>query len=414
MTATPDGLRVSEIDGLRGWAALCVVVFHELQQTMGFLHPQIPGARWWLFVDGPMAVYVFFILSGDSLSTAFVTTGQLRGLQRMMAKRYFRLSVPIFLSVTATLIVMRLGLVRNQQAAVIVHGQSWLGTFLMFRASMGDVVHYAMLGVFGWADAPLNFNSFLWTMPVEMVGSFLLFCYLPLVPRLRWPMAVTFGLMAGFAWLTMYFGFFFFGILLAQLRAAGLFAWLRKSLFSRFAGAAVIACAYGYEYWRHAYPAPNPLRTDALAVAENFLFLHALAIIAILVVCGVYMSLDAVWFFRTRISRILGQLSFGIYLFQLPIICSLESILIIRYAGHLDNLRWVLGIAAVSIAATAAVAAFFRMIELMILDKIDFLIRLLFDTPTAPPLRPQRPGQTGAAPSMQSTAPVIGSVVRKV
>jgi peptidoglycan/LPS O-acetylase OafA/YrhL len=59
--------RYEEIDGIRGWASLFVLVHHI--RYMAFAKLQIPiDWKYFVFADGPAMVRTFFILSGDALS----------------------------------------------------------------------------------------------------------------------------------------------------------------------------------------------------------------------------------------------------------------------------------------------------------------------------------------------------------
>src|SRR5690242_4690965 len=109
-------LRVHEIDGVRGWAALSVVVFHLFWELFGGEVPTFRSAALRFWLDGPLAVYVFFVLSGDALSWPFFASGDARILDRTVVKRYFRLAIPIFYSSLLCFLLMRAGLTFNHQA----------------------------------------------------------------------------------------------------------------------------------------------------------------------------------------------------------------------------------------------------------------------------------------------------------
>ena len=80
--------RIHEIDGLRGSASLVVVTFHFTWETFGFIQPSITNGYVKFFLDGPLAVYIFFVLSGDALSTPFLHSRNMSIWQRAVAKRY--------------------------------------------------------------------------------------------------------------------------------------------------------------------------------------------------------------------------------------------------------------------------------------------------------------------------------------
>jgi Acyltransferase family len=72
-----DARRVNHLDGLRGIAALTVVVFHYLSAFVPALTPDQTANPYWLsdtplavVFNGPFAVVVFFVLSGFVVSKA--------------------------------------------------------------------------------------------------------------------------------------------------------------------------------------------------------------------------------------------------------------------------------------------------------------------------------------------------------
>ena len=70
------GARLRYLDGLRGWAAVSVVVFHSSWEMLGGIEPSLRSVRLVLINDGPFAVIIFFVLSGFALSTGYTHTRQ--------------------------------------------------------------------------------------------------------------------------------------------------------------------------------------------------------------------------------------------------------------------------------------------------------------------------------------------------
>ncbi len=63
----PGASRIGALDGLRGWAALVVVVFHFTWEMWGVHFPvfrQFPAS----LINGQLAVSIFFTLSGYVLT----------------------------------------------------------------------------------------------------------------------------------------------------------------------------------------------------------------------------------------------------------------------------------------------------------------------------------------------------------
>lgn len=85
------GARFLALDGLRGFAALAVVLHH-------FASVYRIKPRWYLapFTAGTAAVLLFFLLSGFVLSVPFWQTGTNGSYTRYLTRRFFRIYVPYF------------------------------------------------------------------------------------------------------------------------------------------------------------------------------------------------------------------------------------------------------------------------------------------------------------------------------
>ncbi len=100
--SAPPRRRLTGLDGLRGVAALAVVVSHILGTTPAFIDPASGSVAWWLSYtpisllwNGKEAVIVFFVLSGFVLSRPFLgsTTPSWRAYY---PRRLIRLYLPMW------------------------------------------------------------------------------------------------------------------------------------------------------------------------------------------------------------------------------------------------------------------------------------------------------------------------------
>jgi peptidoglycan/LPS O-acetylase OafA/YrhL len=55
-----ENTRIKEIDGIRGWAALCVLVFHVAGELFGNIYPIFKSGYFRFFLDGHLAVCILY------------------------------------------------------------------------------------------------------------------------------------------------------------------------------------------------------------------------------------------------------------------------------------------------------------------------------------------------------------------
>lgn len=370
VSTTKRFVRVDEIDGIRGWASLCVVIFHVCLETFSKLHPHFINPASFFFFDGPMAVYVFFILSGDALSTPFLSTGNKFSLDKMVIKRYFRLAAPIAVITAITVLAIEAGITFNEEAATIVHREDWLSILMPGSFTPSDAIRYPFLTVFSFQDGGKGFNAFLWTMPIELTGSFMVFLYLYVHGRIKHHGVVICALIAFTLVANKWYTLFFIGVLFSHMRTTGLLDHIRGKLPMRIAAPLLALSAYALEYRFLSVPdvavAADMLDHIIIFAQDNKKFL-----MAILFVTGVYLSKDMRDLFRNGISRFLGRISFPIYLAQALVICTYSSFVIVKAANYLDRVEVCVAIGVTGVAITMAFGYFLSILEVHIMRLID-------------------------------------------
>jgi peptidoglycan/LPS O-acetylase OafA/YrhL len=347
--------RVDHIDGLRGWASLSVLCFHMLWETFGALFPVLRNPYTSFLLDGPLAVYVFFVLSGDALATPFLRRGERAAVSRLAVKRYFRLTIPILMTCLLTWALMRFSLTAHHAAAAIVHRQDWLGSFLAIEPSLVRCVRFALIGVYVKTEATTSYNPFLWTMSIELVGSMLVFLVLYAWKDLKRPAACAVGIALFLFAMGSLFSLFFVGIAFAHWRATGALArfaaapwqWAGVGLGLLAAAASVLVRTLGYE-------------AQILG--------GMLCAVALVAVCHVHAG--AIRFFSSGVSRFLGRISFPLYLVQFPVLVSATSWWIVD-AGAGLGLRQALLIGFGSTALVMVVSVGFEWVEARLLRRAN-------------------------------------------
>ncbi len=84
-TAAPKAPKLDSLIGLRGVAAMAVVISHIINTAPALVHPGLWSVAWWfsytpinLLWDGDESVLLFFVLSGFVLARPFTRKEQRR------------------------------------------------------------------------------------------------------------------------------------------------------------------------------------------------------------------------------------------------------------------------------------------------------------------------------------------------
>jgi len=363
MPRPPSG-RFDMLDGVRGWAALSVVLFHIFWEIFGALVPAFRNPVTGFLFDGQLAVCVFFVLSGEALSASFFAGKGDALTVRLAIKRYPRLATPILAASLVIFALDRLDLVFSQQAALIVHRPVWMGGWLAVPLTFADTLRYSLIDVFTSAGADNAINPILWTMRVELPGSFVVFAILLIWKRFSRPRTLLLSLFvvalaAPTGSTANFLSCFFAGVAFADWRARGLFAaWGRRFVWPSLAAIGVIAAADG--------------------ILHCFGWQPGKTAFAIVLMLAVHASPPLVAFFSGRLSRALGRISFPLYLIQFPVLLSATSWLIVRAgAAGPPSLFAIWGISLASVAGCLLAAIAFSPIETLTRRLGDALVAVV-------------------------------------
>lgn len=347
--------RLTEIDGIRGWAAISVLVQHFVL-IFGVLYPPLAHPDF-IMMNGMLAVQVFFILSGDALSSGFFQNNDIGQLHRLVLKRYPRLTFPILISCFTVFLVSSAGFNFLAMAVTPLHKhQAWTG------ASPTDfyyMLYYSFIRVYLELPTSLGvYHPFLWTMSIELIGSFLVFSYLYLYKKLNFPFYYLVGITSfAFAFFPMYAGFFL-GMILGWLRQRGGINYLLQSSCWQVGSTICLFSLVAL--------------SDFIATTAN---IHLRVLLALTLLGGVYSNRWLLSFFRNRVSQFLGALSFPLYVMHFAVLISITSYLIIWFDknGGLSAVAVSLIILASFISSFAA-AWLLRQIEIPYLRKLGVLV----------------------------------------
>jgi peptidoglycan/LPS O-acetylase OafA/YrhL len=172
-----DG-RLQQLDGLRGLAALVVVIFHFLSAfAPDFIPDQtdrpnlLADTPFGILFNGPFAVSIFFVLSGFVVSNA--AAKRKTPIYLNLVLRYVRLAVPVLFSVIFAWALLKL-IPTATLALGTIMPHTWLHwTYQGEIPSLLTALRHGILTVFIRGNS--NFNNVLWTMQLELLGSFALY-----------------------------------------------------------------------------------------------------------------------------------------------------------------------------------------------------------------------------------------------
>jgi peptidoglycan/LPS O-acetylase OafA/YrhL/GT2 family glycosyltransferase len=364
---TSPSRRLTELDSLRGLAALTVVFAHYLHlfpagpgpyQPVGDVVAVVSATPLYIIFAGREAVILFFLLSGFVLSLPWLE-GRAMDYSAFVIRRGFRIWVPYVVAVFGAVALNALCYRGPIEGVTEWFNRSWSDPLTV--RSVAD--HLLLVGTFDFNQ----FNPAFWSLVHEMRVSLVFPFVMALCVRKKW-LHVTLaagilsllGVLASKQWgggtdffySIHYLAFFMVGMLLARHRTelSGWFAGL--PLASKAAMVAFALATYAYGRW------------------AKYVFLQDW-VIAVGASLGIVASLSGGGFARflnRRPVRFLGEVSYSLYLTHAALmLCAVHLLHDVLPMG---------AILALAFAATLVLtAASYRWVELPAIAAGRFLCR---------------------------------------
>lgn len=173
--------KINSAESIRGLACLAVVFSHLSLSFIPYLHRfdendvannsliyiihHSPFAFWY---SGTAAVFIFFVLSGYVLSYAICKQPEQISikLKNMWIKRYPRLMIPTLGSCLLIWVVFNTIHIDSR------HVGGWLQIYATQSFPLKTAIYEGTIGSFFFAESSINWV--LWTMTIELLGSFTL------------------------------------------------------------------------------------------------------------------------------------------------------------------------------------------------------------------------------------------------
>ncbi len=338
---TGHGMRVGrllQLEGLRGLAAVTVVVWHflwafapwELGAVAGWPAQGLAGNVATALMDGPAAVAVFFVLSGFVIPLRFFRSGQSRAVVEAAAKRWPRLAGLSVLAVLFAYGLFHFGLFHYREAGNLT-GSDWLASYgggvpgRVPTPSLTGALREGLLGAF--LDKSDAYDPVLWTMRHELFGSFVSMALALVICRVS-TKACGVVLISAAVLATAVDPW-----LLSFVAGTGLafVVWTRRARLSAFATAVSISLGlflFGYLEPVGAYSFV-PVIQDAAGYRYDRILLHTVS--GLLIILGLVSNEQVGRAFAAKPLLLLGRLSFPVYVFHFPLLCSLGCGLFVMF-----------------------------------------------------------------------------------
>ncbi|MEP3479990.1 MAG: acyltransferase [Fuerstiella sp.] len=332
--------KLQQLEGLRGTAAVVVLVSH-LRRTFfleekAWVESELPYAVSVCieaFFDGKFGVWLFWVMSALVLSLRYHATadvGQANGLMTSATiRRYPRLVLPSAASVLIAWILHANGWMTHVKLAALLGPEyhPWLASFYQFDPSLFTALKSGMYSCFFDYNPEAAYNPVLWSMEVELYGSFFLFGYLTLIGKHPARLLIYMATLAVVFQLKVHWlNSFVLGAMICDgfVNQERLKRWVPKFVTSSF----LFVVHSRLIAWLLILPVLFLIGLPNFAGVLN-LFLSAA------VAAYVTVSQPAAGFFARRIPVFLGKISFGLYLIHLPLICSVAYPLYTTFSEYL-------------------------------------------------------------------------------
>ncbi len=181
--------KIAYLDGIRGVAAFLVFFHHYLlafysayftfdlnATNLHGLDVKYGQSVLSVFSNGNFCVHIFFVLSGLVLSRKYYRSNQFEVVVSGVQRRFLRLYIPVATTMIIAYIMMVSKLFYNMQVCQLTHSEWWLGGLWNFSNPFGRLLTCLKVSTMFQGDSA--FDTSLWTMSIELTGSFFVFAFL--------------------------------------------------------------------------------------------------------------------------------------------------------------------------------------------------------------------------------------------
>jgi len=244
--------------------------------------------------------------------------------------------IPALISILCTYVILRTGFVNSKTTAAITGSSGWLATFWNFTPHVMTALYQGTVGVFFGNQN--SYNTSLWTMHLELFGSFLIFMFLALFGNFkrRWILYGVFSLLL----VKTYYLAFLLGVVISDIWVTQ--PQLKQKLHTPKMSIFFLVSGLLLGSWY--VPAVYHVfyQNFSLFGIESYYTGIALQIVgAAILIVAVLTSAPVTKVLETKPIQFLGHISFSLYLIHLIILSSFAATLfnhLIRHFAYLASL----------------------------------------------------------------------------
>ena len=310
--------------------------------------------------SGHFAVVTFFTLSGFVLTYKYFQNHQQKDLHRQAAKRYFRLAIPIFCIVIVSYLLIANGAMSNVSKVAHLTGSRELGDIFDFVPNVSMAFYDATIGVL--VDKNTAFNPVLWTMSIELLGSFLVFGMAALIGNMKKRWLIYIGAIITLS--HSYYVCFILGMMLADIvNTTGFVEYVRQKVSKFYVYGLLLVVAVLASF-------PDPLSIDVSKTFYNSLLIPNVDVewaFQLWQFFGAFMLLSVILarpelqrILSSRVLVFLGGISFAVYLTHYLVLHSLGdwTYVLMRGSHGPNSSAWVAAV--VTVAMTIGVSVIWK------------------------------------------------------
>ncbi len=337
--------RIAYIDGLRGLACIFVFINHFLMAffpasylgTDAVSHFDLGIEAWYAqapissVTNGNFWVCVFFVVSAFVISFGIMKRSEEDAeqyrtyLAKSFIKRYPRLMLPVFLVCVMILLLSWAGLFFNNSAAAITGSSLMLGRY-EYRLSLKDLFSSALVKIWLFSDETFS-NSF-WMLTTLFLGGFISCILSIMAGKKNRRMLLLYSVFAIlFASVGSFYFTFVMGTMLAYIvvRKDQLLEKIHDSSLCQIC--AVFILLFGL--FLGGYPSgitPTNIYRFLNHLPDTVVAYECYHMAGAVLITGAIICLSSVQkFLSVKPVQFLGNISFAVYLLNLPLVFSLSS-----------------------------------------------------------------------------------------